>query len=247
MKGVVLLENKIVFKLWGNNALFSDPVTRMGGEKCSYHVPTYQALKGIAEAIYWKPTIKWVVDKVCIVKQIQTETKCVKPRKYTTSGNDLSIYTYLYDVEYIVEAHFEWNEQRSDLLNDQDENKHFFIAKRMLERGGKRDIFLGTRECFGYVEPCKFTNETSFYKDVNELSLGIMFHGFDYPSETGSNQLFTRLWKVFMRNGIIDFARPEECEIRKEVRNMTYTAKPTTGIEDDLLHYSILYPEVNSL
>ena len=54
--------NSIEFKVWGRYALFTDPLTRIGGEKCSYHLPTYEALKGIAKSIYWKPTFVWVVD-----------------------------------------------------------------------------------------------------------------------------------------------------------------------------------------
>ena len=53
------MRNEITFKVYGRMALFTDPITRMGGEKSSYAVPTYQALKGIVESIYWKPTILW--------------------------------------------------------------------------------------------------------------------------------------------------------------------------------------------
>ena len=36
---------------------------------------------------------------------------------------------------------------------DRNENKHYFIAKRMIERGGRRDVFLGACEYQAYVEP----------------------------------------------------------------------------------------------
>ena len=45
-------ENCIEFTVYGRRALFSDPLNRIGGEKFSYQVPTYQALKGIAERIF---------------------------------------------------------------------------------------------------------------------------------------------------------------------------------------------------
>ena len=51
-------------------ALFTDPITRMGGEKSSYAVPTYQALKGIVESIYWKPTILWYIDEMRVLNLI---------------------------------------------------------------------------------------------------------------------------------------------------------------------------------
>ena len=50
-------ENAIEYKVYGKYALFTDPLTKTGGEKLSYQVPTYQALKGITESIYWKPKI----------------------------------------------------------------------------------------------------------------------------------------------------------------------------------------------
>ncbi|MBR1691779.1 MAG: type I-C CRISPR-associated protein Cas5, partial [Lachnospiraceae bacterium] len=71
--------NQIEYKLYGKYALFTDPITKTGGEKCSYMIPTYQALKGITESIYWKPTLVWVIDSVRIMKKIQTESKGVRP------------------------------------------------------------------------------------------------------------------------------------------------------------------------
>ena len=147
--------NTVEFEVYGDYALFSDPVTRVGGEKCSYHVPTYEALKGILQSVYWKPTLIWIIDAVRIMKPIQTETKANRPISYN-GGNDLSYYTYLKDVSYQVRAHFEWNRNRPELESDRNENKHHNIARRMISRGGRRDIFLGTRECQGYVVPCEF-------------------------------------------------------------------------------------------
>jgi len=126
--------NSIEYEVWGRYALFSEVATRVGGEKCSYQVPTYQALKGITESIYWKPTFKWVIDAVRVMNKIQTESKGVRtivyqPKKKNVK-NDLSYYTYLKDVRYQVLAHFEWNDQRKELAGDRDENKHHNIAMR---------------------------------------------------------------------------------------------------------------------
>ena len=143
------MQNIVEFKVHGRYALFTDPLTKIGGEKSSYQIPTYEALKGILSSVYWKPTIVWVIDKVRVMQPIRTQTRAAKPLKYGGGGSDLSIYTYLVDVEYQVQAHFEWNLNREDLAKDRNENKHYFVAKRMIERGGRRDIFLGTRECQG--------------------------------------------------------------------------------------------------
>ena len=94
-----LPKNTIEFKLWGRFALFTDPLTKIGGEKCSYHLPTYEALKGVCKSIYWKPTIIWVIDAVRVMKRIRTQTKGTKPLEFS-GGNTLAIYTFLSDVEY---------------------------------------------------------------------------------------------------------------------------------------------------
>jgi CRISPR-associated protein Cas5d len=212
-------KNSIQFKVWGRYALFTDPITKLGGERCSYHIPTYEALKGVAKSIYWKPTLIWYIDKVRVMKPVRTQTKGTKPLKMS-GGNDLAIYTYLADVEYQVLAHFEWNIYRPELAKDRIDGKHFQIAQRMLERGGRQDIFLGTRDCQGYIEPCIFGEGSGAYDDVDEVSYGLMFHGFDYPDETGRDEMVTRLCRPIMKNGVIEFDLPERCPVRKYVRPM---------------------------
>ena len=216
------VRNQVEFKVYGRYALFSDPVTRLGGEKCSYQVPTYQALKGITESIYWKPTFIWIIDEARVMNPIRTEAKNIRPINYVDAGNTLSVYAYLKDVCYHVRAHFIWNEHRPELERDRDEHKHHNIARRMIERGGRRDIFLGTRECQGYVEPCDFDEGESFYKGYGALDFGLMVHGFDYPDETGHDMLSLRLWSARMEDGLIRFPPPEECDpkLRRDIRPM---------------------------
>jgi CRISPR-associated protein Cas5d len=216
------MKNQINFKLRARYALFTDPVTKIGGEKCSYHIPTYEALKGAVSSIYWKPTFTWIIDEVRIINPIQTEAKNIKPLDYS-GGNTLAIYTYLSNVEYHVKAHFEWNLQREDLTCDRIDGKHFDIATRMVTKGGFRDIFLGARECQGYVEPITIEDTKGHYDTTPELSFGLMFHGFDYPDTTGEQSLYSRFWRPTMKNGVIHFIRPEECTIRKYVRPMRAT------------------------
>ena len=87
--------------------------------------------------------------------------------------------------------------------------------------GGRQDIFLGTRDCQGYVEPCPFGSETGHYDGTGQLAFGLMFHGFDYPDEAGEDKLEARFWRPTMINGYVRFDRPEDCAIRKFVREMT--------------------------
>lgn len=214
------LRRSIEFKVFGRHALFTDPLSKVGGEKCTYHVPTYEALKGVAKSIYWKPTLVWVIDEVRVMKRIRTQTKGTKPLDMG-GGNSLAIYTFLSDVEYQVRAHFEWNEHRPELGADRIEGKHHAIARRMVDRGGRQDIFLGTRDCQGYVEACEFGSGPGELDDDGELAMGLMFHGFDYPDETGGDALQARFWRPTMVNGVIRFPPPQDCTERRFVRTMT--------------------------
>lgn len=226
-------ENKVEFEVYGDYGLFSDPITRVGGEKFTYQVPTYEAIKGILHSIYWKPTITWIIDSVRVMNPIQTETKGIRPIKYSTKGNDLSYYTYLKNCRYQVRAHFIWNENRPELIKDRNENKHHNIAKRMIERGGRRDVFLGCRECQAYVEPCVFGEGEGFYDTIPELSFGTMYHGVTYADEAYSEEtkdkMTINLWNCTMKRGVIQFLSPKDC-IHRTVKEMKI--KPF-GVEYD--------------
>ena len=215
--------NIVEFQVTGDYGLFTDPIMRVGGEKCSYQIPTYEALKGILASVYWKPTLVWVIDDVRIMNQIRTEVKGIRPIKYQ-GGNDLSYYTYLKDCRYQVRAHFEWNDNRPELADDRNENKHHQIALRMIQKGGRRDVFLGARECQGYVEPCVFGEGKGAYDDLDELSFGLMYHGITYADEAYSpetrQKMTARFWNPVMKNGVIHFLRPEECPYHKTLRDM---------------------------
>lgn len=229
------MRNSITYKVYGRYALFTDPVTKIGGEKCTYQIPTYEALKGITKSIYWKPSLIWIIDKVRIMKAIRTEAKNVKPIKYG-GGNDLSIYTYLADVEYQVSAHFVFNKLRKDLADDFDEHKHHNIVKRMVEKGGRRDVCLGARECQAYVEPCVFGEGQGHYDSAGELAYGFMFHGFDYPNELGKDELHSRFWQPVMKNGIIEFPTPEDNSLtRKFIRKMKAQPPRSVGLAEPTL------------
>lgn len=226
------MRNLVDFKVTGRFALFTDPLTKIGGEKCSYHIPTYEALKGVAKSVYWKPTFIWVIDRMRVMRRIRTQSKSMKPLVFS-GGNSLAIYTYLADVEYQVQAHFEWNPHREDMAQDRIDGKHFQVAKRMVDKGGRQDIFLGTRECQGYVEPCTFGEGEGEYDGCGELAYGLMFHGFDYPDETGINELHSRFWRPVMKDGVVVFPKPEDCMVRKFVREMTPKPPSSVGLQEE--------------
>lgn len=221
-------KNTIEYEVYGDYALFSESTMRAGGEKVSYHIPTYESLKGITESIYWKPTIKWTIDAVRVMNPIQTETKGVRTLGYG-GGNDLSYYTYLKDVRYQVRAHFEMNLNHQELKDDRNDGKHFNIAKRMVERGGRRDIFLGTRECQGFIEPCVFGEGKGYYDNMpGELSYGFMYHGITYADEAvlpeeKDHMTMNFFFPVMTTCGVIEFPRPEDCPKKRIIKEMKRT------------------------
>ena len=234
------------FSVKGRLALFTDPITGLGGEKYSYHIPTYEALRGITQNIYWKPTFNWIIDKVRVMKPIRTFNKGIKTLSYYTGKHDLSYYTYLREVEYQVVAHIEWNMLRTDLVADRQPGKHHAIACRSLDKGGRKNIVLGVTECPGDVEPCKFGEGQGAYDNIDEMGYGLMFHGFDYPELTGKTdingnpdingeeRLFARFWRPVMKNGVIEFKRPDEIKDKKFIRLMKSVNPATCGVDGDI-------------
>lgn len=218
-----LHRNSVAFEVRGPYAMFSDVLTRASGEHCSYVIPTYEALKGILHSVYYKPTIVWKIDSVRIMKPIQTERKGIRPIKYS-GGNDLAYYTYLTDVCYQVRAHFEWNYNRPELECDRNEHKHHNIARRMIKRGGRRDVFLGCRECQAYVEPCIFGEGKGYYDDSGEIRYSLMYHGITYADEAENpedkGKMTVRFWQPIMVNGVIDFIEPKDCTIKRHIKDM---------------------------
>lgn len=218
------LEKRTVeFSVKGDYALFSDVLTRAGGEKCSYMIPTYEALKGVLHSIYWKPTIVWTIDSVRVMNRIKTVRKGMRPISYG-GGNDLAYYTYLADVHYQVRAHFDWNYNRPELEADRNVNKHSSIAKRMIERGGRRDCYLGTRECQCIVEPCVFGEGKSEYKGTGEIPYNLMYGGIIYADEAESpedkGKMTVWFWEPVMKDGVIDFIRPSDSTIKRHIKDM---------------------------
>lgn len=202
----------ITFKVWGKRALFSNPIIKIGDDEMTYMVPTYQALKGIVESIYWKPTINWIIDRVRIMNPICTETVRVKK-----ANGQIVHYTCLKDVCYQVTAHFEWNMNRPDLAHDRNDGKHITIAKRYLGQGGKQEVYLGNKLFLAAVEPINFDYGAGAYDLTDEIAFGLMLHDNTYVNDirtngTSENQ-YIYFWQPVMKKGVIEFIRPEECTI----------------------------------
>lgn len=232
--------------------MFADPLTKGGGEKLSYQIPTYQALKGIVEAVYWKPVLYYVIDEIKIMKPIVTETHGIRA-PLNNGGNDLNYYTYLRDVEYWLKFHFEWSGNRPDLANDRNEIKHQEILIRSMRRGGRRDVFLGTRECVGYVDYLQQREyeEAKTAYEGEKRSFGLQFHSFIYPDEhpnlqTNEAKLVSNFSTTLMEDGRIQFCRPEECVVHHELSEYTirkFGSDEYTSVNEEFQAY--LEDEVN--
>ena len=57
---------KIMIK--GDYATFTRPEMKV--ERVSYDVPTPGALEGLIKSVYWKPAIRYVIDKIIIFNPI---------------------------------------------------------------------------------------------------------------------------------------------------------------------------------
>ena len=59
----------IKLHVWGEYALFTRPEMKV--ERVSYEMMTPSAARGILEAIYWKPQIRWNIRSVEVLKPIR--------------------------------------------------------------------------------------------------------------------------------------------------------------------------------
>lgn len=139
--------------LEGDYACFTRPELKV--ERVSYDVPTPGALEGMLKSVYWKPAIRYVIDKIIVFHPIdfmnirrnevkdkvlysavrsQMNGKGGDPYIYTSENRSQRASMILKNVKYGVEFHFELTGLKSEQEED-GENKHFNIIKRRLEKG----------------------------------------------------------------------------------------------------------------
>ncbi len=167
----------IMLKVWGDMASFNRPEMKV--ERVSYDVMTPSAARGILEAIYWKPQMRWTIDRIHVLKPIRlthvrrNEISCKIPVKGATGvsaamksgAGNLGIAVsdvrqqraamVLRDVCYGIAAHV-------TVLQDVDANgsevkapeaKHLEMFKRRASRGQYfHHPYLGCREFPAYFE-----------------------------------------------------------------------------------------------
>ncbi|MBN3039565.1 MAG: type I-C CRISPR-associated protein Cas5 [Candidatus Omnitrophica bacterium] len=208
----------IKLKVWGDYACFTRP--EMKAERVSYDVMTPSAARGILEAIYWKPFIRWVIDRIHVLNPIRFENirrnevgSKIPLRNITTAMKDSKSVLELFiendrqqraalvlrDVCYVIEAHFE-------IMGEEDNNegKHLNMFNRRVEKGQcfHRPYF-GCREFAVNFEPVNGDIPQSNLK--GEVDLGWMLHDIDF-----SNNMEAKFFRPRMVDGIIDVPQFKE-------------------------------------
>ena len=147
----------IKLEVWGDLAAFNWPEMKV--ERVSYDVMTPSAARGILEAIYWKPQMRWIVNRIHVLQPIRfthirrNEIASKIPVKGKTgvaaamkSGRgNLGIAVeedrqqraamVLRDVRYGIAASVEVAEQAPPALDPSPEAKHLATFKRRAGRG----------------------------------------------------------------------------------------------------------------
>ena len=199
----------IRLRVWGDYALFSR--AEMKVERVSYDVMTPSAARGILEAIYWKPAIRWIIDRIHVLNEIRFENirrnelsnRASIPLKVVNRENAL-VCQYIEDerqqrasmvlknIDYVIEAHFDLT--GSDLS---ERGKHLAIFERRVRSG----------QCFHrpYFGCREFPVNFSWCDDLpksgltGKRDLGFMLHDIDFEDD------FTpHFFRAVMNNGIID-------------------------------------------
>lgn len=206
----------IRLKVFGKYACFTRPEMKV--ERVSYDVMTPSAARGIIEAIYWKPAIRWVIDKIYVLKEIKftnvrrnevSQKISSSNVKTAMKGGNAELYQIapdirqqrasmiLKDVCYIIEAHFEMTDKAGE---EDTQEKHYNIALRRMRQGQcYHQPCFGTREFAASFELLESDIPEGFYSNQNELDLGWMLWDIDFQ-----NDMTPIFYRVNMKNGIID-------------------------------------------
>ncbi len=216
----------VKLRVWGDYACFTRPEMKV--ERVSYDVITPSAARGILEAIHWKPAIRWVVDRIHVLRPIkfdnvrrnEVSSKIPKPNPTTAMRDGKRLYflvdegdnrqqrasTLLRDVEYVIEAHFELTDKAG--LED-NEGKHLDIFNRRAKKGQFfQQPCLGCREFPASFELVEDEISPSPYAGQSK-DLGYMLFDIDFAKDM--RPLFFR---ATMEDGVIAPPAPLSAEVR---------------------------------
>ena len=201
-------------------ACFTRPECKV--ERASYLTPTPSALIGMLKSIYWKPSIKYVIDKIVVFNQIKlanVRRNEVKPTILTKESISQRSTLLLKDVRYGIEFHFELTGIRSE-RGEECDGKHAEIIGRRLDKGQCfRQPCMGCREfpvkSVVRVQDFDLTQVDTSLK--GETDLGIMLYGLNFHDDPKlkdewdkkyfSDAVDALFYHPFMVDGVIDVAK----------------------------------------
>lgn len=214
----------IKVEVWGDHALFTRPEMKV--ERMSYDVITPSAARGLIEAIYWHPGIRYQIDRIHVLNPIRfanirrNEIKSkASASAVLTAATKGSALPHLYageeivqraslvlrDVRYVIEAHFDLTDKAAPSDNP---GKFCDIIRRRLAKGRcyNQPVF-GVREFPAYFKPYEeAAPPRGFYSDESEHDLGICLYDMDYSDPENIVPMF---YRPVMRYGVIDVAGSE--------------------------------------
>lgn len=177
------------FLAYGPLACFSRPEFKI--ERVTYEVPTPNAIRGLIESIYWHPGITWHVDRIHVLNPISLCTEM-----HNELDNQQRNTTFLQDVRYVVEAHFD--------SETEPPGKVLEIFNSRLRRGRHyRQPCFGLRECEAFVELIEGDIPKSVYDGSGEVDLGWVVYEIDY-AHPGAPASYVHLSMV---DGVVDVAK----------------------------------------
>ncbi|MCY4626657.1 MAG: type I-C CRISPR-associated protein Cas5c [Acidobacteria bacterium] len=213
--------------VWGDYACFTRPEMKV--ERVSYDVMTPSAARGILEAIHWKPAIRWVIDRIEVLKPIRFDTvrrnelggrvPAKKVREAMGRGDTVGLpttieddrqqraATVLRDVGYVIEARFVLT---SAAKPDDTPAKHAAMFNRRAGRGQCfQRPYLGTREFPAHFAPARDGLSSALPSGQRNRDLGWMLHDIDYAN--GSSP---RFFRAALRDGVVHVPSPDSEEVK---------------------------------
>lgn len=186
--------------VWGDYACFTRPEMKV--ERVSYEFMTPSAARGVLEAIYWKPQMTWVVDRIHVLNPIRkthvrrneisdviSERVAMKVARDGTGDLGIDVERHrqqraaaiLRDVRYGIEAHVELRSPGKEGVAA--EAKHLEMFKRRATRGQCfHRPYLGNREFPAHFELVESIPE-SFYCGDPPRDLGLMLHDLAFEQD----------------------------------------------------------------
>ena len=195
----------IQLEVWGDYALFSR--IEFKTERVSYDVMTPSAARGLVEAIYWHPGLRWIIDRIHVCAPIRFTNLRRNEVKSTLSARSARTVMER-DVRYVIEAHFDMTSQAAPGDNP---GKFQDIVKRRIKKGQ-----FYHQPCFGCSEfPAHFHWCEELPPCPKELlgerDLGWILWDMDYTNPEDIRPLFFR---GTLRDGVLEVPARDSGEVR---------------------------------